>query len=179
MPLIGTREHAAEILDGYNRDRGRPPKGWEKIGNGGYRYAYLHKDTQVVYKCERRCDCGAPECDRYSNSQEVTVAQALLQRAFEHVRIPLTSGFRIADNIVVAMEFIKGSRPALIPDEAYIELYKLRFADMHMFNYLFDEAGKIVPIDMASPRNTGADTRVLQPMRDRRFREREERKRGW
>lgn len=180
MPLIGTRQHAEQILNAHRN--GAIPAAFSRVGSGSYRVVYLHKETNVVYKVDTRNHC-CDDCDvtevAYSSKAELRNARALRNRQLKHVRIPAVSGFTINGELVLAMEYIKKvrSRPS---DEALLELYGLRFADMHGMNFMVDAQGKIVPVDMASPRNSYPDLRCLHDMQDQSFYDAERQRRwGW
>ncbi len=168
MALIGTRTLAAQILL-HRRNGGGDLDGWKVAGGGGFRTAYLHLATQVIYKVQ---GCSDPT-DEYGSHYEVRHAQTLYRRSNNgilgtRVRIPKTSGFTIGDDYVVAMEYIQGRQlgwgPSTEAAEGRWELFTLcGFHDMHQGNYVVEPSGHVVPIDMGSPRKrTGeADTRLV------------------
>jgi hypothetical protein len=171
MPLIGSRKHAREIHEWWseNRFNNDLPDGWEKLGSGGSRVAYLHKATNVVYKIQ-----GNTWDDDYSGRKEVQNAQRLFKMSngdgfvTANLRIPRTSGFRFGEYLIVAMEAAFGVckyEQGPVAVEGRADLFRIgRFEDMHGSNYVVEPSGTIVPIDMASPRKRsllGADSRVL------------------
>lgn len=183
MAYIGTRAHAraaTALMD--------DTKEWRSVGTGSYRNAWLHIPTNVVYKVG--CS-GAWGDAQYESPAEVRNAQRLWRQmngAFPsaHVRIPRVSGYTVDDELVVAMEYVKGhmltwgdlSEPGHLPEttrRGLWELYRIGFADMHNSNFLIDEDGYVVPIDLASPCRKGCgDTRTL-PEGPEKVRERERR----
>lgn len=186
MAHIGNRAHATFIHNWYhdlNRSNmtyeerksarvllRKAPDGWLRLGNGSYRVVYLHIDTNVVYKVEVRLADG----EGYDSATEVRHAQRLRRgsdngRIASHLRIPVTSGFRIGEYMVVAMEAVRG---AMLDGysgkhvKGRVQLLELgKFEDMHCYNYIVERGGVVVPIDMASPRVRdavmNADSRVL------------------
>jgi len=168
---IGTRRHAVEALELHNACLMADAPGWRQIGAGGFRNAYLHEPTRVVYKVGT-----ATYSQAHENPVEVRNARSLLRRCAnndqwinEYVRIPLTSGFDILGTLVVAMQFIEGTmgKDAKAPQEAREALFSLKFGDMHGLNYIVDAEGTLWPIDLASPRPgsrdySGPDRRVLR-----------------
>ena len=166
MPIIGNRKDAETALSlhrssSWGSDAGG--KDWTRIGSGSFRDCWLHKPTGVVYKIESNSYGG------YTNASELRNARALKRESFMHVRIPKVSGFKIDRELVLAMEHVKGPLGSEVSTtekpEARKELHeKCRFEDMHGANFIFDEDGYIVPIDMGSTRRKSkefADSRVL------------------
>lgn len=155
MAHIGNRQHARVILDWHNdnwgNEDGYSPDEWEIVGSGSFRTAYLHIPTNVVYKVEDGSWQG------YGSAQELRVAQSLRKnRTFKKVRIPLTSGFRFHDGLVLAMEAVKGESIGMFEDTrkaraGRLELFKVGFEDMHPQNFFIEPGGVVVPVDMASP----------------------------
>jgi RIO-like serine/threonine protein kinase len=160
MPHIGSRKIArlaAAFVEGETHS-----DEFERVGSGSVRDALLHKATGVVYKVQTWT------CEEYTNEVELRNARRLMKMEFEHVRVPKTSGFSVNGAIVIAMEMVRGVMGADLPRGAEKAgrqelLEKGRFADMHGYNFMRDEDGKIVPVDMGSPRisHTYADKRVL------------------
>lgn len=154
MALIGSRKTALALVELYYSflDLGEWFDGndeWELLGCGSYRYAYLHKSSDVVYKIES--DEWA-ESDGFGNAKEHQNASNLRKLALRLVYIPKTSLFNTSRGPIIAMEHIRGE----IGNGSYAareELYKKgRFKDMHAANFIGMPSGKIAPIDMASPR---------------------------
>lgn len=173
MAHIGTRALAQEILEMH--DGGHISDDWQRLGAGSYRHVYLHKPTNVVYKVPTRYWQGDTT---YENGQEVRVAQRLRKRTGgtigKFIRIPKVSGFKIAGEVIVAMEVVKGTLFRDVPKEeqpawrrACLELYRLNFGDMHTSNFFLDDDGYIDPVDMASPmsRPGRGDMRCILPFR--------------
>ena len=172
--LIGTREHARRVFELHHGSPGtRLGDDWQDVGGGGCRHVYLHEPTSVVYKVQQSYNSWIED---YGNDVELRNARALRrleERGLigKYVSIPKTSGFRFKDGpdsrLIVAMQYIQGiigwdarSRP-----EARKELFSLGLADMHGYNYIMDETGRLWPIDMGSTRyrfkSPYADKRAL------------------
>lgn len=163
MAYIGSRKHAQFINDWYHGPDGgneeTPPAGWSRLGEGSFRIAYLHEATDVVYKVE----IWPEDNEQYGSIGEVRKAQSLYRKSIngrlgKWLRIPRTSGFRFGAYVVVAMEAVTGVMNEMYGThgclEARKELLALGFEDMHAHNYIVDNDGYIVPIDMASPMNS-------------------------
>lgn len=164
MALIGNRSHARQALD-LDGWAARESTEWTSIGSGSIRSAFLHIATGVIYKTEH-----SAYGDQYDNAFEVRRFQRLAKKFPDlnvgmFCRLPKTSGFNIDGRIVVAMEYVKGIKASYInPDhDHYVgvsyglwELESLCFEDMHYGNYLVDEQGYVVPIDLGSPHNAEA-----------------------
>lgn len=103
-PLIGSRREAAMLL--AEEDSYGEPDGWEFLGAGCYRSAYL-APSGVVYKIGH--DSG--------NRQEASTAQRLRKLNIPGIYIPKTSSFNFEVNThrhrrtIVAMEYIDGEHP--------------------------------------------------------------------
>lgn len=163
MPNVGSRASARKALEIYKADRDRMPAGWKILSAGGTRVVYLNKKENVVYKIDP--DWMKKYYD-YNNSRELRNAYAMAAKVRQgkvgpNVRIPKTSGYKINDDVIVAMEFVKGRHVALPKDLAF-QVYQLNFNDMHRHNYILDAAGNAWIIDMGSMRWQGeSDHRVL------------------
>lgn len=164
MPNVGNRKHAQFIAEnGYDMTDNDE---WRYLSGGSMRFVFLHKPTGVVYKMES--DSWGER--GYGNAHEVNIARQLRKERWHHVRIPKVSLYNINGTKVIAMEYIEGSLGKDIARgdmmEAREEMYsKGRLADMHGENFKFEETtGKLVPIDMASPRvkHGKQDMRVLK-----------------
>lgn len=159
---IGTAALAREALT--LREAWPLPDEWRQIGAGCFRTAYLHEPTNVVYKVEDYEDLNEPE---YGNRTEVRNAKALMRdpevASSKYIRIPLTTGWNVDGQYVVAMEYIpgqRGSAPHAYAKEAHA---LLRLGDMHRGNFRVHD-GHFYPIDMGSTRHRSpehADRRVL------------------
>lgn len=172
MARIGNRKDAKFILEWY-REHGRnkdTPEGWKMLGSGSYRIAFLHVESDVVYKVDRWADTS----DGYESNVEVRHARTLWRQSGgtgilgTRFRVPKVSGFNFTGQVVVAMEAIRGVLMAdhgddTVCPEGRFELYQIgRFGDMHPYNFFIDENGYAVPVDMASPRSSKhPDLRVL------------------
>lgn len=177
MPLIGSRKVAKEIYDFIKSDKRLPPDKWRSIGSGSFRSVYLHVPTQVVYKVDDYMyDQG------YTNKRELHNARVLRKMSQDgfigkKCRIPKVSGYKFGDDIVLAMEHIKGEPgPNFVSSskraaEGRRTLHQVgRFEDMHEYNYLVEKGAVVVPVDMGSPRVSlnFADTRVLHGLPEKK-----------
>lgn len=179
--MIGTYEEAAEILAYWNAcedvrlarqfaninddeiEFPPLPTGWEEIGEGAYRVAFL-SPSNVVYKIEYDWS------PSHGNEGE-------WETYCEVLSTPLPSGWRIAEmNLievgevpVIASEFIPGGHEEVciwsndfcscVPNhnvfaKAIAEMdrvaHALRISDMHAYNYALDLDGTRVVIDLGS-----------------------------
>lgn len=169
MARIGNRKHAQFILDNFRAGHATPD-GWRVLGSGSYRIAFLHEESDVVYKVDRYASSYK---DGYESNVEVRHARSLWKQSGgtgilgTRFRVPKVSAFKFGEQVVVAMEAIKGvlmadSEDKSLCPEGRLELYRIgRFGDMHDYNYFIDNDGYAVPVDMASPRRGQADVRVL------------------
>lgn len=140
---------------------------WENVGSGSYRFVFLHKPSNLVYKVE---DNRWNQHDRkgMDNRTEHETATALRMLVWCHVYIPRTALFETTNGCVIAMEYIEGvrhsygSRPH---KRGRMELYlRGQLGDMHTGNYLV-VGDNIVPIDLASSCRK-ADRRLIGDMDD-------------
>lgn len=154
MALAGaTLELAIEayaVVEEY-RENWEMPEGWSMVGSGSFRTAVMHDETGIVYKVEDWRD--DPD---YSNRGEYETAEELRQIAWERVRIPDVVLFDTEHGDVLAMEYVSGTMGTASPSsefrEARKEMFeKGRLVDMHGDNFLFDDDGYLVPVDLASP----------------------------
>lgn len=155
MPAaIGNRNHAKAALGHHYNGK---YKGWRRLGNGASRVAWLHIETDVVYKVQSWGNSRDNETE-YKNARECRKLQ------WERVRIPKMSIFRFppkdkrrkTKEAVIAMEHVKGRMGESIPKTHYVaarkELFeKGGFGDMHGLNFKV-EGRLFVPIDMGSDR---------------------------
>lgn len=173
MANIGSKAHASEILNIRNvgwTDHNSP--NWDLLGSGYSRDAYLHIPTDVVYK--------VPSQDYFNDIQrrEARNARALRKRLVEagitSIRVPEVSVFTVDGICILAMECVRGTMipwicPTDIAAAGRVALFHYgRFGDMHNENFIIDEGGKVVPVDMGSYRGwdkdgeyCGPDERVL------------------
>lgn len=171
MPRIGTRKSAKFIAD-WTAAHGHEdePEGWEILGSGGTRTAWLNKAENVVYKT-----CHYEYGEMYDNEGEIINYRRLSRRKTipPQVRIPLVSAFNIMGTLIIAMERAQGviGNEREAPMESRQALFSLGFRDMHGLNFFVLDSGQVMPIDLASPLVTGddpyegPDQRVLKDMR--------------
>jgi hypothetical protein len=154
--MIGNEEHAQEILDwALTAPDAAPPKGWKRLGQGCYRQAMLHIETNVVYKVQHNYSV------RYSQSNDSeaeNLRRYWLKKLPQGCRFPRYQLFRFDGKGVMAMErFGKLLRDVSRygEDSRYWERHsKLQDVlrnvyDLHGANLAIDEENdQLVPIDM-------------------------------
>lgn len=168
MPYIGSRKQARYAL--MMSIEGRVFDDWKMIGSGSFRTCYLHKPSGVVYKVESDF-----REEGYDNWSELKNARKLLRKCIdndqwldEYIRIPKVSGYRIGDELVIAMQYIAGDIGADATNTSALRaLYNIGFQDMHAANFISDDEGSLWPIDLASPlpghpAYSAADERALR-----------------
>lgn len=148
------RDYVMDIEGDYYRDGSVAPEGWQRLGSGCYRSAWLHEESGVVYKVQHT----------YSNSWQSNEGEAdTLRRHFfkkmpKGCRLPRFRYFALDGRGVIAME--RFSR--LLRDVGYYqdtEGYHNRLSDLqdalrgvsdfHGGNLAIDEENKLlVPIDL-------------------------------
>lgn len=147
---VGSAKHARKAYDMAHGEAAA--RGFRFLSSGYYRTAILHTRTNVVYKVERFPEAGDAG---YGNKAELRNAKRMAKdpaiMAAKYVRIPKVTGWKVDNDLVIAMEFVPGTR-STPSEEAARELYMLaRLADMHGENFRVVD-GHIYPIDLASPR---------------------------
>ena len=183
MATIGSRSMAKVIHDyqarienwRWNEPRPMMPEGWQKIGSGGFRTAYLGPDG-VIYKVGSD---GNEET--YGSRFEVRKARRLARKPMpDFIKIPRTSGFTFGDRFIVAMEYVEAMTPPrrCNKDKFWwannkrctcksrketrnlnMCITQVREAvekatgcvDMHIYNFIIATDGFVYPIDMGSP----------------------------
>lgn len=166
---IGNRRHALILWAWWNeRDRREdydhtPPKGFEQVGQGGQRTAFLHIASSVVYKVQHQ-DRWADDGQGYCSETELRNARALARLVRSRgymwsalVRIPKVSGMSVLkpsgeNALIIAMEYVKGSNPGRNTHQAMQDLRKTGLSDLHFKNVILEgETGHLVPIDLGAP----------------------------
>lgn len=164
MGMIGTPEEARAIYavgDGYNPT---PPEGWQFLGSGMYRNAFL-SPSGVVYKVEKN-ECLGYGQDNYGEYCNWLTAST---RKFpEDVRLPAMTFYSISESEdsfgrtvhggVIAMEYVDGgtvrSCGAHVKYRYYNSqdrLYSIGMADIHDENVMYDKTGdKLVLVDIGA-----------------------------
>lgn len=148
------------VLEGGERDIygevTSAPKGWVRLGSGCYRSAWLHEESNVVYKVEHWYSDGYGQ----SNAGEAkNLRRYYLTKLPEGCRLPRFGYFELDGRGVVAMErFDKLLKYVSYYDDPhgyYTRLTHLQEAlrdlwDLHGANLAIDEVNKLlVPIDLA------------------------------
>lgn len=145
--LIGNRQHAAIALRGPLWD----DEDWFCFSGGGMRDVWLHRPSGVVYKTDGYNSRN--HYPDYANRVELQNARYLRRLDFKNVYIPLVSGFRFDDELVIAMEYIESEPPssAAARRAAVGELMRhTGLSDLHGGNWLL-RGDFAVPIDMGCP----------------------------
>lgn len=165
---IGKRAHAQEIAEWFYDEEYPGSLNtdiWKRLGSGCSRTAWLHVPTDVVYKVSD-WDDPAPG---FGNRNELRQAKRLWKesdgrgRIGRYIKAPITSGFNVkgaatSPKLILAMEH--GRDTGDFPSQGgHRALYRLGFGDMHRGNYVVLKGGRIMPIDMASPRYSFANQR--------------------
>lgn len=169
---LGSRAHAAQAMM-LRSDHNVVPEtmGFEKVGSGAFRNAYLHVESDVVYKVD-----GMGRQWEYTNRGEVRTARILAKMEWNRVRIPKVALFTFKgkgrdkwasdtdeaptgkwDVFIVAMEHIPGPIGRDVPNSwdhpGYTEFRDAvgwkRCGDMHGGNYKIHD-DMFVPIDLGS-----------------------------
>jgi hypothetical protein len=99
---IGSMAEAETILTGHRA--GSVPNGWEKIGSGEFRTAYL-SPTGIVYKVERGFRKGQSNRGEYEHILELRYSEAVKESG---AYIPKAWLYEIGRVSVIAMEYCAG-----------------------------------------------------------------------
>jgi len=148
--LYWVRSHPKEYGRPSCVTRGEAPEGWEYVGRGSFRSVWRSPEG-VAYKV------GHYE-DDYQSSEEVhKLTEAWEVGAPEGCRLPKFTPYYPDDDIVVAVELIKGETlyeygESSGPFGDYYDLLndiedRFRLSDMHDENVMVDEDGYLVPVD--------------------------------
>lgn len=168
MANIGSRAHAAEILNVRNvgwTDQTSP--NWELVGSGYSRDAYLHTPSDVVYKVPSSTWLDYIQHREARNAR--SFRKRLIDAGVTSVRVPKVSLYTVDNVPILAMEYVRGTMipwisPTDIAAAGRVALFHYgRFGDMHNENFIVDEDGKVVPIDMGSYRGWDSDGEYCGP----------------
>ena len=168
MANIGSKAHASEILNVRNvgwTDQNSP--NWELVGSGYSRDAYLHTPSDVVYKVPSNTWVEHVQYREARNAR--TFRKRLIDAGVTSVRVPKVSLYTVEDVPILAMEYVRGTMipwisPSDIAAAGRVALFHYgRFGDMHNENFVIDNQGKVVPIDMGSYRGWDKDGEYCGP----------------
>lgn len=148
------RDYVMDIEGDYYRDGSVAPEGWQRLGSGCYRSAWLHEESGVVYKVQHSY------VDSWqSNVDEArTLRRYFLKKMPKGCRLPRYQYFALDGRGVIAMErFSKLLRQVGYyqdPKGYHDRLRLLRdvlrdVSDFHGGNLAIDEENDLlVPIDL-------------------------------
>jgi hypothetical protein len=131
-------------------EQGRAPEGWRHVDNGAYRSVWRSPEG-VAYKVCHRTDYDSQQSDEVAN-----LRIAWTKEAPEGCRLPRFNSFDINDEIIVAMELIKGRRLRDSHPNKRGHFYEVmrdvtdvfRLRDMHDENVIVEEGTELlVPVD--------------------------------
>lgn len=160
MHNIGNEHDALTILHwvrGHDTEYGMPlcvthesaPYQWEFVGNGSFRSVWLSPEG-VAYKVDHDSGRWNGQCQEEIDNLKM----AWKKGAIDGTRLPKFSEYNFGDEVVVAIELIKGSTLSRYSGERnnYYSLMReveryYRLCDIHTQNVMVDEEGLLVPID--------------------------------
>lgn len=172
MTTFGDAALARTLYDRVNNSyRRSAPKGFTKIVEGSYRKAYLHRESQIVYKV------GDNDANRSESANSRRLARLSQRNLGFEVKIPKTRTYRMPNwtygghaygSSVVAQEFALGAKPTNCASVdwwvkrecncgapvCYTDVLGAigewsRLEDIHSTNVLVDKAGVFWLIDIA------------------------------
>jgi hypothetical protein len=163
MTRIGNRTHARLASELHSSEIWDNPE-FVPLGSGASRVAFLHKSTDVVYKCPRWPGVNLDQIAEVRRAKHM--AKVFANSGY--VRIPKASAYNVNNETIVAMEYIRGKMLSYGDNDecmrGRVELYLLgKFSDMHNENYIIDDDDMVVPIDLGSSRrgSLGPDYRLI------------------
>lgn len=155
--LHWVRDHSSEYGIPLCVEQESAPYQWEFIGYGSFRSVWLSPEG-VAYKVDHSSGRWNGQCQ-----EEIDNLKAAWEKGvIDGTRLPKFSEYDFGDEIVVAIELIKGStlrtyRSTLgsyrgSSDRDYHDLMRevedyYRLGDLHTENVMVDEEGFLVPID--------------------------------
>lgn len=165
--MIGNAQEAEFIRDWYVKDQEKPreersegaPEGWERLGSGCYRVAFLGP-SGAVYKVQQRYPKHLNDYYGQSNAGEAATLRRLMFRKLPRgCRFPRYQLFELDGRTVIAMEkfdkLLKDYSSYSDEGRLYYDLQRHLVSalselwDFHGGNLAVDEANKqLVPIDL-------------------------------
>lgn len=160
MHNIGNEHDALTILHwvrGHGTEYGMPlcvthesaPYQWEFVGHGSFRSVWLSPEG-VAYKVDHSSGRWGGQCQ-----EEIENLKAAWERGvIDGTRLPKFSEYDFGDEVVVAIELIKGSTLTRYSGDSSdyyglmreVERY-YRLEDLHSENVMVDEDGTLVIVD--------------------------------
>ena len=146
--LHWVRDHSVEYGKPYCVEQESAPYGWKFIGTGSFRSVWLSPEG-VAYKVTHT------DWDDQSVDEVNNLKRAWEREVPDRCRLPRFADFCLGDEIVVAVEFIKGRVLNEYRGEGKNGYYSLmheiekyyKLYDMHDENVMVDEDGYLVPVD--------------------------------
>lgn len=144
--LHWVRDHDSEYDVPSCVEQGSAPYQWEYVDHGSYRSVWLSPEG-VAYKVDH--DNRDGQCER----EVRLLKEAWTKKAIKGSRLPRFSEYGFGDEVVVAIELIRGSLLSKCTGEGHyfrllerVERY-YNLCDLHNDNVIVDEDGLLVPID--------------------------------
>lgn len=147
--LHWVRSHSSQYGVPYCVEQESAPYQWEFVGHGSFRSVWLSPEG-VAYKVDHSSGRWNGQCQ-----EEIENLKAAWEKGtIDGTRLPKFTEYDLGDDIVVAIELIKGSTLSKYSGDSrdYYSLMReveryYRLRDIHTENVMVDEEGLLVPID--------------------------------
>lgn len=148
--LHWVRDHDSEYGFPSCVEHESAPYQWEFVGRGSFRSVWLSPEG-VAYKVDHSSGRWNGQCQEEIENLKM----AWKKGALDGTRLPKFSEYDFGEEVVVAIEMVKGSTLGTYEGNSYHSYYSLmgkveryyRLGDIHAENVMVDEEGLLVPID--------------------------------
>lgn len=151
--LHWVRDHDCEYGMPLCVEQESAPYQWDFVGHGSFRSVWLSPEG-VAYKVDHGSGRWGGQCQEEIDNLKM----AWKKGAIDGTRLPRFSEYNFGDEIVVAIELIKGSTLSKYEGDSYHDYCDLarkverhyQLGDIHTENVMVDEEGLLVPIDFGA-----------------------------